>query len=194
MFALTHPTVWLLCLVLFCCQTGSYGLTLWIPQIVKGMSGQSDLLVGFISAIPYIGATFAMLWLGASSDRRNERFLHVAIPSFIGAAGFVGSALLRSPVPAMIALTIAAMGDLATRGPFWALPPRFLSGSALAAGIALINTIGSLGGFVGPTLVGYVREASGGFTGGLLFLAGLLVVAGVGSMLLRRAALLREEG
>lgn len=192
--ALLHPTVWLLCIVLFCCQTGSYGMTLWIPQIVKGLSGTSDLVVGFISAIPYIGATVAMLWVGASSDRRNERFLHVAIPSFIGAAGFIGSALLLSPVPGMIALTIAAMGDLCTRGPFWALPPRFLHGSALAAGIALINTFASLGGFVGPTLVGYVREATGGFAGGLLFLAALLVIAGAGTLLLRRSALLREEG
>jgi ACS family tartrate transporter-like MFS transporter len=193
MFALTHPTVWLLCLVLFACQCGSYGLTLWIPQIVKGLSGQSDLLVGFVSAIPYIGATVAMLWVGASSDRSGERFLHVAIPSFIGAAGFAASAFLLSPVPGMIALTIAAMGDLCTRGPFWALPSRFLSGSALAGGIALINTMGSLGGFVGPTMVGYVREATGGFAGGLLLLAGLLVAAGAGTLVLRRSTLLREE-
>jgi len=92
----------------------------------------------------------------------------------------------------MIALTIAAMGDLCTRGPFWALPSRFLSGSALAAGIALINTFGSLGGFVGPYAVGLIREATHGFTGGLLFLAALLALAGAGTLILRRAALLRE--
>jgi ACS family tartrate transporter-like MFS transporter len=191
-FALTHPTVWLLCLVLFCCQTGSYGLNLWIPQIVKGVSGQSDLLVGFISAIPYVAAAGAMLYCGFSSDRSGERFLHVAVPSFIGAAGFAASAFLLSPVPGMIALTIAAMGDLCTRGPFWALPSRFLSGSALAAGIALINTVGSLGGFVGPYAVGWIRNATGSFTGGLLFLSALLVIAGIGTMGLRRTALLRE--
>lgn len=193
LFALTHPTVLLLCLVLFACQTGSYGMTMWIPQIVKEFSGLSNLAVGFVSAIPYIGAAAAMLFVGASSDRSGERFLHVAVPSFIGAAGFVASAFLKSPVPALIALTVAAMGDLCTRGPFWALPSRFLSGSALAAGIALINTVGSLGGFVGPTMVGYVREATGGFTGGLLFLAGLLALAGVGTLVLRRSALLRED-
>jgi len=190
--ALLHPTVWMLSLVLFACQCGSYGLTLWIPQIVKGISGQSDLVIGFISAIPYIAATGAMLWCGFSSDRSGERFLHVAVPSFIGAAGFAASAFLHSPVPGMIALTIAAMGDLCTRGPFWALPTRFLSGSALAAGIAVINTMGSLGGFVGPNVVGWIRQATGGFTGGLLFLAGLLAFAGVGTLLLRRSALLRE--
>jgi ACS family tartrate transporter-like MFS transporter len=93
----------------------------------------------------------------------------------------------------MIALSIAAMGDLCTRGPFWALPSRFLSGSALAAGIALINTMAALGGFVGPTMVGYVRQVTGGFTGGLLFLSALLVFAAVGTLWLRRAVLLREE-
>jgi MFS transporter, ACS family, tartrate transporter len=190
--AMLHPTVWLLCFVLFACQCGSYGLTLWVPQIVKNLSGFSDLMVSFITAIPYVAATGAMLWIGFSSDRSGERFLHVAVPSFIGAAGFAASALVVSPLPAMAALTIAAMGDLSTRGPFWALPPRFLSGSALAAGIALINTFGSLGGFVGPTMVGYVRDQTGGFTGGLMFLAALLVLAGIGTLVLRRAALLRE--
>jgi ACS family tartrate transporter-like MFS transporter len=190
--AMLHPTVWLLCFVLFACQCGSYGLTLWVPQIVKNLSGFADLMVSFITAIPYVAATGAMLWIGFSSDRSGERFLHVAVPSFIGAAGFAASALVVSPLPAMAALTIAAMGDLSTRGPFWALPPRFLSGSALAAGIALINTFGSLGGFVGPTMVGYVRDQTGGFTGGLMFLAALLVLAGIGTLVLRRAALLRE--
>jgi ACS family tartrate transporter-like MFS transporter len=179
---------------MFCCQTGSYGLNLWIPQIVKGLSGQSDLMVSFVSAIPYIGATVAMVWVGRSSDRSGERFLHIAVPSLIGAVGFVASAWLRSPVPGMAALTIAAMGDLATRGPLWALPSRFLSGSALAAGIALVNTAGAIGGFVGPYIVGYLRETSREFTSSLMFLASLLVLAAVGSLVMRRSALLRGSG
>jgi ACS family tartrate transporter-like MFS transporter len=191
---LTLPTVWLLGLVLFACQCGSYGLTLWIPQIVQGISGASDLAVGFISAIPYIAAAIAMLAVGASSDRTGERFLHVALPSFVGAAGFAASAFLLTPVPGMIALTIAAMGDLSTRGPFWALPPRFLTGSALAAGIALINTMGSLGGFVGPYAVGLLRQSTGGFTAGMLLLAALLVIAGIVTLALRRAPLLSPAG
>jgi ACS family tartrate transporter-like MFS transporter len=92
----------------------------------------------------------------------------------------------------MIALTIAAIGDMSTRGAFWTLPGQFLTGSALAAGIAFINTFGALGGFVGPTMVGYVREKSGSFAGGLLLLATLLAIAGVVTLMLRRAALLRE--
>jgi len=185
--ALLHPTVWLLGLVLFACQCGSYGLTLWIPQIVRSLSGLGPLAVGFVSAIPYLAAAVAMVWVGRSSDRSGERFLHVALPSFLGAAGFAASALLLSPVPGMIALTVAAIGDLSTRGTFWALPSRFLTGSALAAGIALINTMASLGGFVGPYAVGLVRDRTGSFTGGLLLLAGMLAFAGAMTLALRRS-------
>ena len=186
--ALLHPTVWLLGLVIFACQCGSYGLTLWIPQIVQALSGLSNLEVSMISALPYAAAAVGMILIGASSDRSGERFKHVAVPSFIAAIGFAASALLTSPVPGMIALTVAAVGDLGTRGPFWALPTRFLAGSAAAGGIALINTLGSLGGFVGPYAVGLVRNASGGFAGGLLFLAALLAAGAVFAMRLRHAA------
>jgi ACS family tartrate transporter-like MFS transporter len=192
--ALLHPTVWLLGFVLFACQCGSYGLTLWIPQIVKGLSAQSDLLVGFIAALPYIAAAIGMVLLGWSSDRSGERFWHVAAPSLVGAAGFAASAFLHSPVLAMLALTVAAVGDLGSRGPFWALPGRFLSGSALAGGIALINTLGSLGGFVGPYAVGLVKDATGSFTGGLLLLALMLVASAVATLWLKRAAVLAGRG
>jgi ACS family tartrate transporter-like MFS transporter len=190
--ALLHPVVWLLCLVTFACQSGSYGLTLWIPQIIRGISIQSDLMTGVISAIPYAAAAAAMVLVGASSDRTGERFWHVALPSFIGAAGFAASAFVQSPVPSMIALTVAAVGDMSTRGAFWTLPGRFLTGSALAAGIAFINTFGALGGFVGPTMVGYVKEKTDSFAGGLLVLAALLVIAGLGALVLRRAKLLSD--
>ena len=157
--ALLHPTVWLLGIVLFACQCCSYGLTLWIPQIMQRLSGLSELAVGAISALPYAAAAVGMILIGASSDRTGERLLHVAIPSAVAALGFAASAYLTSPVPSMIALTVAAVGDLGTRGPFWALPTRFLTGSAAAGGIALINTFASLGGFVGPYAVG-TREGS----------------------------------
>jgi ACS family tartrate transporter-like MFS transporter len=183
----SHPTVWSLALIMFACQSGSYGLTLWIPQILKSLSGLSDLKVGMISAIPYAAAAIGMVVIGMHSDRTGERFLHIAVPSTIGAIGFTASAFLLSPVPGMIALTVAAIGDLGSRGPFWALPGRFLAGSASAAGIALINTVGSLGGFVGPYAVGLVKSATGGFTGGLLLLALLLLASAIGTMCLRRA-------
>jgi ACS family tartrate transporter-like MFS transporter len=190
--ALRHPTVWQLCVILFACQTGSYGLTLWIPQIVQGLPGFGGLAVGMISAIPYAAAAVGMIVVGASSDRTGERLLHVAVPSAVAAAGFAMSAFVVSPVPAMLALTIAAVGDLSTRGPFWALPTRFLTGSAAAGGIALINTMASLGGFVGPSAVGYVRDLTGSFAGGLIFLSVLLAIGAAMALNLRRTAILQE--
>jgi len=185
--ALTHPTVWLLAIVMFCCQTGSYGLTLWVPSIVKGLTGGSDKAVGLITAIPYVAAALAMVLVGRSSDRSNERFLHVAIPSVIGAAGFLAVGYLHSPLLAMCALCIAAAGDYCTRGPFWALPGRFLTGSAAAGAIALINSMGALGGAIGPSTVGWLKDQTGGFLGPMLMLSGVLVLGAILTMLLRRA-------
>jgi MFS transporter, ACS family, tartrate transporter len=190
--ALLHPTVWQLCIVLFACQCCSYGLTLWIPQIVQGLSGLSPIAVGAISAIPYAAAAVGMILIGASSDRSGERILHVAIPSAVAALGFAASAYFTSPVPSMIALTVAAVGDIGTRGPFWALPTRFLTGSAAAGGIALINTFASLGGFVGPYAVGLVRGLTGSFAGGMIFLALVMLVGAVVALLLRNARVLAD--
>ena len=190
--ALRHPTVWLLAAIMFCCQTGSYGLTLWVPTIVKGLSGFTNLEVGFISALPYIAAAAGMVLIGRSSDRTGERFMHVAIPTAIGAVGFVATALLKSPIPAMIALTVAAVGDSGTRGPFWALPGKFLTGSAAAAGIALINAMGAVGGFIGPFAVGYLKDASGTFESGLFLLAGILMAGSLLTLYLRASPALRD--
>ena len=185
--AMLHPTVWLLALIMFCCQTGSYGLTLWVPTIVKGLSGFTNLEVGFFSAIPYIAAAVGMILIGRSSDRSGERFMHIAIPSVIGAFGFVATGLITAPVGAMIALSVAAVGDYGTRGPFWALPGKFLVGSAAAGAIALINSMGAFGGFVGPYAVGYLKEATGSFTAPLFLLAGILFAGAVLTLALRKA-------
>jgi MFS transporter, ACS family, tartrate transporter len=189
---LAHPTVWLLAAIMFCCQTGSYGLTLWVPTIVKGLSGFTNFEVGLISALPYIAAAAGMVLIGRSSDRTGERFMHVAIPTAIGAVGFVFTALLKSPIPAMIALTVAAVGDYGTRGPFWALPGRFLTGSAAAAGIALINAMGAVGGFIGPYAVGYLKDTSGNFESGLFLLAGILFAGSFLTMFLRFSPTLKD--
>jgi ACS family tartrate transporter-like MFS transporter len=190
---LLHPTVWRLALIMFACQTGSYGLSLWVPQIIKGLSGLDNFEVGLVSALPYLAAAIGMVVIGVSSDRTGERFFHIAVPSLVAAIGFTASAYLTSPVPAMIALTIAAIGDLGSRGPFWALPGRFLARDASAAGIALINTVGSIGGFVGPYAVGLVKDATGGYGGGLLMLAALLVVGGFATLTLRASPVLAEH-
>jgi ACS family tartrate transporter-like MFS transporter len=190
--ALLHPVVWVLGFIAFAFQCGSYGLSLWIPQIIKGLSGFTDFEVGLTSAIPYFAAALGMVAIGANSDRTGERFWHIAASLLVGAVGFTASAYLVSPVPALIALTVAAVGDLGGRGPFWALPGRFLAGHASAGGIALINTVGALGGFVGPSVVGFVKNATGSFTGGLVLLAALLVVSAFATLFLRRAAALRH--
>lgn len=189
---LLHPTVWLLALIMFCCQTGSYGLSFWVPQIIKAMSGYSNLMIGVVSTVPYIAAAAAMILIGRSSDRSGERILHVAVPTAIGAVGFVATAYLHSPVPALMALAVAAAGDYGTRGPFWALPGRFLAGSASAAGIAFINTMGAVGGFVGPYAVGYLRQSTGNHESGLVLLAGILLAGAFMTLLLRNSPVLAQ--
>lgn len=188
--ALAHPMVWALGFICFAFQAGSYGLILWVPQILKGLSGLSNLQVGLISAIPFAGAAIGMVLIGAHSDRTGERILHVAMPMLLGAIGFTATAFIGSPVPALITLTIAAIGDLGSRGPFWALPGGFLAGTASAGGIALINTIGAVGGFVGPYAVGLVKSATGEYTGGLLLLALLLLASAITTLRLRGSPVL----
>ncbi|HKE43254.1 MAG TPA: MFS transporter [Steroidobacteraceae bacterium] len=185
--AMYHPTVWVLIFIMFACQTGSYGLTYWVPLIIKSVSGLSDFQVGLLAAIPYLAATAGMVLIGWNSDRTAERFLHIAVPCVIAAIGFILSMYLTSPVPAMIALTVAAVGDLGSRGPFWALPGRFLTGAASAGGIALINTVASLGGLVGPSVVGLATDRTGEYSVGLALLAPLLIAGALAAWLLRRS-------
>ena len=191
--ALLHPTVWLLCLILFACQAGSYGLQFWVPQIIQGMAGFTNLEIGLISAIPYAAASIGMIAIGASSDRGGERLLHLAIPTAVAAVGFVISAYYTTPVLGMLALTVAAVGVISTRGPFWALPTRFLTGKAAAGGIALINLFAAISGFVGPYAVGYLVKVTGSYAAGMLFLAVLMVLGALLCIPLRSAKVLADE-
>ena len=185
--ALVHPVVWSLALINLALQSGSYGLALWIPQILKGFGSLTDLEVGFVAAIPFAFAAVGMVVIGRSSDRTGERFIHLAATLFVAAAGFAASALVKSPLPALALLTLTAVADLGGRGPFWALPGRFLAGASSAAGIAFINTFGAIGGFVGPNLIGLVKNATSDYTGGLLLLAGVVFAGAVATLALRRA-------
>lgn len=189
--ALAHPVVWALGFICFICQTGSYGLTLWMPQILKGFGGLTDLEVGLLAAIPYACAAAGMVLVGASSDRSGERFWHLAMTLFVAAVGFAASAFVKSPLPALIVLSIAAFGDLGGRGPFWSLPSRFLAGPASAGGIAFINTFGAIGGFVGPNIIGLVKGTSYGYAGGLLVLAAAMLAGGMATLALRNARALK---
>jgi ACS family tartrate transporter-like MFS transporter len=149
---------------------GTYGLVLWLPQIVSDM-GYSNLTTGTIVAIPYAAALVAMLAAARSSDARNERVWHTVIAALAAAAGLIGAALLHGDVAKILALTVAAMGIYSALVTFWTLPQSFMGGTAAATGIALVNSIGNLGGFTGPYLMGWFRQMSGGYSLGLAALA-----------------------
>jgi MFS transporter, ACS family, tartrate transporter len=174
---LVSSRVWWLGTVYFLIVAGLYGFSLWLPQLVKGSGTLSNLEVGSITAVPYLVAAAGMVLVGGSSDRSGERHLHLAAPALAAAAGFLAVALVRTPVPLVAALAVAAFGLLACLGPFWALPTAFLKEEAGAGGIALINSMGALGGFVGPYLLGVVKDRTGSFTPGLLLLGAMAAVA-----------------
>jgi ACS family tartrate transporter-like MFS transporter len=173
------PVVWRLAGLYFSLVIGLYGISFWLPQIVRGFSGLSDLGVGVVSALPYVVAAAGMVGVAAHSDRTGERRWHVAGPALVGMVGFLASAASSSPLPALIALSAAAFGIWGAAGTFWTLPTAFLHGTAAAAGIALINSVGNIGGFVGPYVLGWAKEATGSFAGGILVLAGGLASAAV---------------
>ncbi len=176
--ALTGARVWLLALLYFAIVTGLYGVTMWLPQIVRGLGTLNNLEVGFVSTLPFLAAAVAMVKVGQSSDRRGERRWHVALSAFAGAAGLILSARVHNPLFALGALSLGAAGIWGTMGPFWSMPSEYLGGTAAAAGIALINSVGNLGGFAGPYLVGMVKQMSHSFGGGLTAMALMLAVAG----------------
>lgn len=168
--ALADPRVVLLCAVYFAIVVGLYGITFWLPQIVQSM-GFSTGSTGFVVALPYAVAAVAMIAWGRHSDRSGERVWHVALACLLGALGFAMSAALELPALELLALGLVAIGVCSTLAPFWAMPPLFLAGTAAAGGIALINAVGNLGGFIGPYAVGWALQETGGYAGGMVILA-----------------------
>jgi MFS transporter, ACS family, tartrate transporter len=183
---LRDPRVLALGLVNFGIQCGLYGTTLWLPQIVQAM-GFSNLATGFVVALPYVAAMAAMILWGRSSDARGERIWHVALPILLAAAGFAGASLAQTDPFVLVALTLSMVGIVSAYGPFWSLPSSFLGGSAAAGGIALVNTIASLGGFAGPSLIGLLKEQTGGYASAMAMLAMVFVVAALIVLALGRA-------
>jgi ACS family tartrate transporter-like MFS transporter len=176
--ALVDPRVFLMSAVYFAVVVGLYGITFWLPQIVQSM-GFSNRDIGLIVALPYAVAVVAMIAWGAHSDATAERIFHVALASLLGAAAFGLSAVLQSPLLVLIALSLAAVGVCSTLAPFWAVPPLFLSSTGAAAGIALINAVGNLGGFIGPYAVGWALQETGSYAGGMAMLAGSMAAGAV---------------
>lgn len=174
--AMFNPRVLALALVYFGIAGSNYGVGFFLPQIVKNF-GLSNAVTGLVTAIPYVVGTVGMIWYGRHSDRTMERRKHVAVALAIASGGIAVSTLLDNPTLKMLALSVSAFGVFAALPVFWTLPTAFLSGSSAAAGIAAINSIGNLSGFSGPYAMGWIKDLTGSYTGGLLVVAGVAALA-----------------
>lgn len=183
---LTNPKILYLSFIYFVYQCGSLGVGYWIPQIIKEFSTSiTHTQIGLIAMVPYIFATVAMVLWSRSSDKRNERRLHSAIPLGVAAVGMLGAGMIANPYISVAMISLTLGGLYAFKSPFWALPTLFLNRSTAAVSIAIINSIGNLGGFVGPYAIGYIKGAGNSASKGLLFLAGLLVISFLMTILIR---------
>ena len=183
---LADPRVIALSLVYFGTSAGLYTLGIWAPQIIKEF-GLSSLQVGFLNALPGIVAIVAMLVWARHSDRSGERTWHVVGACLLASLGLVLAGFAGSVLAVLLALTLVNIGISSAKPPLWSMPTMFLSGSAAAAGIAAINSIGNLGGFVGPAMIGWIKDLTGSFQGGLFFVAALLVLSAVLPLILARS-------
>ena len=175
----TSPVVWLLCLIYFLRNVGTYGYEMWLPSIVKGMTGKTESIVGLINALPYLAAGVAMYLVGRHSDKTGERRGHMAAGAVCATVGFVVAATAQNATIAIAGLMVAFAGSKASLPPFWALSTQFLKGTAAAGGIALINSVGNLGGFFGPYLVGAIKDKTGGNFGGLVLLGACYITVAI---------------
>ncbi|WP_437880661.1 MFS transporter [Pseudomonas sp. LRF_L74] len=183
---MTNPKVLYLSFIYFVYQCGSLGVGYWMPQIIKGFSESlTHTQIGLIAMVPYIVATIMMIGWSRSSDRHNERKLHSAIPLAVATGAMVGAGLIGNPVIAIAMISLTLAGLYSFKSPFWALPTLFLSRSTAAVSIAVINSIGNLGGFVGPSMIGMVKGSTNSATAGLLFLSVLLAIAFLMTLLMR---------
>jgi len=177
--ALYDPKVLLLALNYVGIVTASLGMLIFIPQMIKSMGNYSNMTVGWLTMIPYICGAIAMVVWGRISDRMNERRWNLFIGCVFSTVGLVIAGMTIGSWWALVGMSIAAMGFYGSKGPFFAMPPMFLSGAGLAAGIAWINSIGNLGGFFGPWYVGVMKDLTGSFAGGLYGLALLGLIAAI---------------
>lgn len=176
--ALRDKRVLLLALIQFGFTTGSYGVGIWLPQIIKA-AFHSNLTVGFVSAGPYVLASIAMLAWAARVDRSGRDIANLAAACGMAAVGLLLSIVFHAFWLSFAWLTLALIGITAARAIFWTIPARFLTGIAAAGGLAFINSVGTLGGFVGPAVIGWLKDATGSFSAGLAAMAGFLLLSTV---------------
>jgi D-galactonate transporter len=169
--------LWRLCVIYFCCVMGHYGLTFWMPVLIQSAGVAGTLRIGLFTAIPYSGAVVAMFLLGSSADLHRERRWHTAVPMTVGAIFLSLSAIAGTHTTiAIMCLTIAAGGVLSSGALFWSLPTAFLGGVSAAAGIAAINSVGNLAGFVSPYVVGWLKDLTHSTEAGMFAVSSVLIV------------------
>jgi ACS family tartrate transporter-like MFS transporter len=174
----TNPRVWHLVCIYFGMMIGSYTLSFYAPKLVESLSSEySYSVVGYLVMIPFLAALVGMIFVGRSSDRRMERRYHAAISLLVGGIGFLSLTATHSPSVTIVLLSLLAIGYCSSLSPFWAMPSEFLTGFSAASGIAVINSFGNLGGFVGPYVVGFIKEKTGALYGGLAFAGISMLVA-----------------
>jgi ACS family tartrate transporter-like MFS transporter len=186
--ALRHPRTWLLAVTYFTIPVSLYGMGFWLPQMLKTASGGSDFEVGLLSAIPYAAGAIAMVIVGAHSDRTGERRWHVAIPAVFSAVALAASAGGTGGVWSVLTLSLAMAGLASMFGPFWALATSSMAGVGAAASIALVNSVGNTGGFVGPYLLGALGDSTHRFATGLFVIAALQAACGMLALCVRDRA------
>jgi MFS transporter, ACS family, tartrate transporter len=174
--ALFNGRVWVTGLAYVAINAGAYGISLWLPQIIKTFGG-GNFHVGLLAAIPYAVATVSIVWWTRHADMKREQRWHAVIPCLVGALGLAASALTSDPYLAMAAFAVATAGVLTSMPILWGVATLSLTGPAAASGIAMVNSIGQFGGFGGPFLVGAVREATHSFTAGMVALSACLLLA-----------------
>ncbi|ACO02019.1 MFS transporter [Brucella melitensis] len=171
-----NPMLWVMMLIYFCFVMGQYGLTLWMPTLIRASGVTSNVTISLLGAIPFICAIIAMVIFSRSADHYRERRWHLVVPALLGAVGFVVAASATNTTVSIIFLSMAAAGVLACAPLFWSLPTAILSGAAAAAGIALINSVANLAGFISPYMVGIIRDATHSSELGMYVLAGFLIL------------------
>ena len=184
MSVLTNGRVWLLAAIYFCCMMGLYGVSFYLPTLVKATGVKNTFDVGLLTAIPYAVAIVSMIFVARSSDRRHERRWHLALASLAAASGLFASTLYAGDLSlVVVTLSVGTAGVLSMMPVFWTYPSNVLSGTAAAAGIAMINSIGNLAGFVSPSIIGWMKDVTHSTNAGLIVVAAALFVGALLTLL-----------
>ena len=182
---LLSPRIWLLSIVYFGVSTTMYGTTLWLPSVIHVISGLGYFWTSMVNILPFLATVVVMVLVGMRSDRTGERRWHTAIPAFTAAAGLVVAGYGHSTIVVVAGIGVGLAFAEGMCGPFWAMATSKMAGLSAAAGIAVVNSLANLGGYFGPDIIGFFRTANGGFRGGLLAIAAVLIVSGTVALLLR---------